>query len=194
LTRLEPSRPAWFLLLALVLNLAGCTAEPGIQVAMTPSTAENVVARLPESIGNFRRGVVTILSDGAAGDGPRGQELAYATADRSLAGFVQVVPQLEPMGEAGLPEALQRFVYDSTANTPSHRRLRERLSVSLPEARPVLRCSELEGNYGRQPVESLACVGVFGGQLVRLRVSHIRREGRMAEVRGFAELVAAALR
>ena len=86
MTRLEPSRPAWFLLLALAL--AGCTAEPGIQVAITPSTAENVVARLPENIGNFRRGVVTILSDGAAGDRPRGQELANANS-RTLVGGAQ---------------------------------------------------------------------------------------------------------
>jgi len=182
-------RAAAGLVLAL---LAGCAMEapppPSVDTSLTATAA--LVGRLPETLGSFNRGGTTLL-DGAT---PGGQEIAYATASRALAGFVQVVPQLEPIGEAGLPEALQRFVYDSTANTPIHRRLRERRSVSLPEARPVLRCSELEGNYGRQPVESLACVGVFGGQLVRLRVSHIRREGRMAEVRGFAELVAAALR
>jgi hypothetical protein len=172
--------------------LAGCAVEgpAPASVDTSPTAAAALVGRLPETLGNFNRGGTTVL-DGAT---PGGQEIAYATANRSLAGFVQVLPQLEPMSEAGLPEALQRFVYDSTANTPIHRRLRERLSVSLPEAQPMLRCSELEGTYGRQPVESLACVGVFGGQLVRLRVSHIRREGRMAEVRGFAELVATTLR
>lgn len=109
MTRLEPSRPAWFLLLALVLNLAGCTAEPGIQVAMTPSTAENVVARLPESIGNFRRGVVTILSDGAAGDGPRGQELAYANS-RTLVGGCSRQPAI---GAQAVSIALPRHLAPS---------------------------------------------------------------------------------
>jgi hypothetical protein len=172
--------------------LAGCAVEapPPVSVDNPMIGVTALAARLPESLGNFNRGGTTVM-DGAT---PGGQEIAYATASRALAGFVQLVPQLEPMSEAGLPEALQRFVYDSTANTPIHRRLRERLSVNLPEAQPMLRCSELEGTYGRQPVESLACVGVFGGQLLRLRVSHIRREGRMAEVRGFAELVVAALR
>ena len=172
--------------------LAGCAAEapPPASVDGSLIAAAALVGRLPESLGNFNRGGTTMIDVGT----PGGQEVAYATANRALAGFVQVVPQLEPMTDAGLSEALQRFVYDSTANTPIHRRLRVRLSVSLPEAQPMLRCSELEGTYGRQPVESLACVGVFGGQLVRLRVSHIRREGRMVEVRGFAELVAATLR
>jgi hypothetical protein len=172
--------------------LAGCAVEapPPASVDTSLTTAAALVGRLPESLGDFSRGGTTVMDGATRG----GQEIAYATANRALAGFVQVVPQLEPMSEAGLPEALQRFVYDSTANTPIHRRLRERLSVNLPEMQPMLRCSELEGTYGRQPVESLACVGVFGGQLVRLRVSHIRREGRMAEVRGFAELVAATLR
>jgi hypothetical protein len=172
--------------------LAGCAVEapPPASVDTSLTTAAALVGRLPESLADFSRGGTTVMDGATRG----GQEIAYATANRALAGFVQVLPQLAPMTEAGLPEALQRFVYDSTANTPIHRRLRERLSVSLPEAKPMLRCSELEGIYGRQPVESLACVGVFGGQLVRLRVSHIRREGRMAEARGFAELVAATLR
>jgi len=74
------------LALTLALTLAGCTAEPGMHIAIAPSTAENVVARLPENIGNFRRGVVTILSDGAASDGPRGQELAYATSQSLVGG------------------------------------------------------------------------------------------------------------
>ena len=172
--------------------LAGCALEapPPASVGNPQAAAAALAGRLPVNVGNFNRGGTTVMD----GETPGGQEIADSTANRALAGFVQVVPQPEPMTEAGLPEALQRFVYDSTANTPIHRRLRERLSVSLPEAQPVLRCSELEGTYGRQPVESLACVGVFGGQLVRLRVSHIRREGRMAEVRVFAELVAATLR
>lgn len=192
MTRAEPSRPLWFLLLALAL--AGCAADPATSVAIAPTTVENLVARLPDSIGSFRRGGVTMLSDGAAGGEPSGQELAYATASREIAGYVQVLRSAAPVSLEMADAELARFVSDTTSGSPMHRRLRQRALVALPAGQPMLRCAELEGSFGRHAVESLACVGVFGGQLVRLRVSHIRREGRMAEVRGFAELVAAALR
>lgn len=180
---------AWFLMAAAV---AGCAAEgpPPDPAAGALTTAGALVARLPETIGNFHRGGTTALNEPS----PGGQEIAYATASRAIAGYVQVIPRAEPLAESAVPEALQHFVSDTTGNTPMHRRLRPRQALALPESQPLLRCNELDGTFGRQAVESLACVGTFGGQMVRLRVSHVRREGRMAEARSFAEQLALTLR
>lgn len=172
--------------------LVGCAAEgpPADPAASALNSVGALVARLPDTIGNFRRGGTTILNEPS----PGGQEIAYATASRAIAGYVQVIPRPEPLVESAVPEALQRFVSDTTGNTPMHRRLRPRQALGLPESQPLLRCNELDGTFGRQAVESLACVGAFGGQMVRLRISHVRREGRMAEARAFAEQLAQTLR
>ena len=182
----------WAGLALLGLVLAGCAsvAPPVDPQAASISSADALVARLPESVENFRRGGTTVLSEPA----PGGREVAYATGNRGIAGFVQVIRRPEPMVAAQAEAELQRFVSETTSGTAMHRRLRARATPALPAENPVLRCVELDGIFGRQSVESLACVGAFGGQLVRLRLSHIRREGRMAEARGFAEAVAAALR
>jgi hypothetical protein len=154
------------------------------------ASAEALVARLPEAIGNFRRGGTTALSEPA----PGGQEIAYATANRGIAGFVQVIPRTEAVVAESAEDELQRFLRDTLASTAMHRRLRQRATLALPEQQPALRCASLDGTYGRQAVESLACTGSFDGQLVRLRLSYIRRDGRMAEARDFASLLATTLR
>lgn len=165
-------------LAALLLLLAGCVTAPP-PAAPTLSTAESLLARLPDGVGAFRRGGTTPVTEPAAGS-----EVAYATANRAIAGYVQV------LGAAGPDVAadLGRFV--AAAATGSSRRMRERAQTEIGG----FRCTELDGTYGRQAVESLACAGAFGGQLVRLRLTMVRRGERMAEARGFAEGVAAALR
>lgn len=164
--------------LAALILLAGCATD-GLAPAPAPSTAQALLARLPDSVGAFRRGGTTPVTEPAAGT-----EVAYATPNRAIAGYVQVLGRAEPM----VAEGLQRFV--AAAASGSSRRMRERAQATLGG----FSCAELEGTYGRQAVESLACVGAFGGQLVRLRLTMVRRAERMIEARGFAEGVAAALR
>ena len=169
-------------LLALTLaggaTLAGCATVDAPSVV--PSTADALVSRLPERLGAFQRGGTTPLSEPNAGS-----EVAYATGNRAVAGYVQVRRQTDAV--APEPE-LRRFVTEAAAG--SSRSMRERGRVSLGH----FSCAELEGTYGRQAVESLACAGAFGGQLVRLRLTMTRRADRMAEARGFAEAISAALR
>jgi len=168
--------------LAALLLLAGCATDAP-PAATRLSTADALLARLPDSVGGFRRGATTPLTDPAPGS-----EVAYATANRAIAGYVQVLRRAEPLPAGTAAAELRRFVAE--AATGSSRRMRERAPPTLAG----LDCAELEGTYGRQAVESLACAGVFGGQLVRLRLTMVRRGERMAEARGFAEGVAAALR
>lgn len=162
----------------LALALAGCvTAGPTPPPA--PSTAETLLGRLPRQLGGFIRGVSTPIAEPVDGT-----EVAYATGNRATAGYVQI---LGPVGATGADD-LPRFV--AAAASGSSRRMRERAQVALGG----FNCAELDGTYGRQAVESLACAGVFGGQSVRLRLTMVRRGERMAEARGFAEGIAAALR
>jgi len=177
------------LALLLLATLAACATQAPPPPPVV-NTAEALRQRLPDTIAGFRRGSSTTLSEPSTGEGT---ELAYATANRAIAGYVQVLRRDPALAPGATEEELVRFVADSTSGTPMHRRLRQRAVIVLPAAQPALRCAELEGTYGRQAVESLACVGIFGGQLVRLRLTHIRRESRMAEARGFAEALAAAL-
>lgn len=163
----------------LVLLLGACAMEAPAP-APTLSSTEALVARLPESVGGFRRGAITPLSDAGSGN-----EVAYATANRSIAGYVQVLRADAPVAAE---TELRRFAAEAT--TGAARRLRERAQVTIAP----FNCVELEGTFGRQPVEGLACAGAIGGQLVRLRLSMTRRVERMAEARGFAEGIAAALR
>lgn len=177
-------RAAW-----LLLAVTACASEVPQPPTPTVNTADALRERLPETIAGFRRGATTTVAEAGGG----GSELAYATANRGIAGYVQLLRREPPLSPEAAEEELARFVADNTSGTPMHRRLRQRALVALPAGQPVLRCAELDGTFGRQPVESLACAGVFGGQLMRLRLSHVRRDGRMAEARGFAEGVAAAL-
>ena len=123
------------------------------------------MARLPASAGGFQRGGTTPLTEPS--------------------GYVQVLRRSDPFTAE---TELRRFVTE--ASTGSSRRMRERAQPSVG----AFSCAELDGTYGRQAVESLACAGAFGGQLVRLRLTMVRRGERMAEARAFAEQVSAALR
>ena len=165
--------------LAALLLLAACATE-GTAPPPAISTADALVARLPETVGGFGRGGTTPV-----GEANPGTEVAYATGNRSVAGYVQVLRRdAAPVAEA----ELRRFVAETATGTS--RRMRERSQASLGG----FSCAELDGTYGRQAVESLACAGAFGGQLVRLRLTMTRRAERMAEARAFAEGIAAALR
>jgi hypothetical protein len=165
--------------LALALVLVGCATD-GPPPAPAASTAEQLVSRLPASLGGFQRGGTTPLTEPSAGT-----ESAYATANRAIAGYVQVLGRTDSV--ATEPE-LRRFVAEVASG--SSRQMRTRAQAAIGD----FRCAELDGTYGRQAVESLACAGAFGGQLVRLRLTMVRRGDRMAEARAFAEGIAAALR
>jgi len=159
--------------IALVFLLAACAAEgPPPPSALTP---QGVTARLPAEAGGLRRGADTPLEGG-------GREVSYATAGRTAAGFVQLVP--------APGEAHERWLAQAAEGGGPHRRLREVAAFS----EGLLRCAELEGSYGRQAVRSLVCTGHPGATAVHLRVSMPRREPPAADARAFARAVAEALR
>jgi hypothetical protein len=187
-----------------VLALGACTMDtapsgrPSLPSAPVPvaSAPERLAERLPSQAAGFQKGAAQPLRQPSPG-----VEVAYATPGRTAAGFVQV---LRPPGDgAALPDGIgspsvqaeyQRFVAEVVRGAGAHRRLAVVREVNQPEGDPLFRCAELEGTYGRQPVQSMICVGAAGGQLLRLRTSMARRDPPLADSRAFLREIVAALR
>jgi hypothetical protein len=157
----------------LALSLAACAGlddGPG-------STPEALAARLPEEAAGLRRGSEALLDQPVAG-----REIAYATPNRSAAGFVQILSGPAP------PDAQAAWVAQSAESGPN-RRLR---AVGDFTEGP-LGCTQLEGNYGRQAVRSTVCAGSIGGKLIRLRLSMPRRDPPAADAPAFVRVVVQSL-
>lgn len=153
--------------------LLGCVPEEGVQTS-TPAAWEAVAERMPENLGAFRRGTPVPLADAA-----EGREFPFATGSRAIAGYVQLRATAAPDAAADLTQQLQVV----TQAGPPHRRLRER---ARPTPEDALHCAELDGSFGRTPVDGLACSAVVAGHLVRIRLTMQRRDGRLDQARDFA--------
>ncbi|RVT89969.1 hypothetical protein EOD42_24720 [Rhodovarius crocodyli] len=171
--------------LSLLLGLGACAMPEETPPAAAPAsvvqrTPEQVASRLPEQLNEFRRGNRVQMRSGT------GIEYPYATSGRRIAGQVQIRP-----GTPGTsPETELGAMATEAATNPQYRRLRE----ASRETIAGMSCMLLAGNFSRTPVESLACAGVFDGQVVRMRLTMSRAAGRMDEAKQFAEGLAAALR
>lgn len=192
-------------LLALAL-LAACaedgetTAQPAErrtgQAAAPRLDANQAMARLPETAAGLRRGNVLPVRGL-----PGAQEAPY----NSPAGRVRAAAlvRIAPAG-AGVPDgpdspaaqaSLAQQRRELTEGRDHARRLREKARVSLPAGGPAaMNCIELEGTYGRQPVDGLACSGVIGGNMVWLKATMPRHNPPVADAQAFASEIAAALR
>jgi hypothetical protein len=178
--------------------LAACDAArdaPPVAGPVPRADAPAALAeRLPASAAGFQRGATVPVAQ------PRpGTEVNYATEGRRAAAFVQV---LRPEGAApadGPQEAeaqaeFQRWVTESARGQGPARRLSVAAEFQEPPSAPLLRCAAMEGSYGRQPVQSLVCVGAAGGQILRIRASMPRHTPPVADPRAFVREIAAALR
>lgn len=185
------------------LALGACAmdeAPPAVPLPPAPipvaSAPELLARRLPSQAASFQKGATVPLRQPLPG-----VEVAYATPGRTAAGFVQV---LRPPGDgAALPDGIdspavqgeyQRSIAEAARGAGAHRRLTVIRELNQPEDNPLFRCAELEGTYGRQPVQSMICVGAAGGQLLRLRASMPRRDPPLADSRAFLREIVAALR
>lgn len=158
------------------------------------SAPARLAERLPAQVGVFQRGATSPIEQPLPG-----VEVAYSTAGRTAAGFVQVVrppSEAPPDGPGSLvvQDEYQRALAAAQRGAGPHRRLRLVRESDQPASAPLFRCAELEGTYGRTAVTSTTCVGAAGGQLLRLRVSMPRRDPPAADPRAFVEGVTAALR
>jgi hypothetical protein len=183
----------------LALGLLAACETPGGGVATGPVPRADAPAalaeRLPASAAGFQRGATVPVTQPQ-----QGTEVNYATEGRRAAAFVQV---LRPAGAAptadgpGDPEAqaeFQRWVAESARGQGPARRLSVASEFNEPPSSPLMRCAAMEGTYGRQPVQSLVCVGAAGGQILRIRASMPRHTPPVADPRAFVREVSAALR
>jgi hypothetical protein len=183
----------------LVLAALAACANDGPDIAGTAPVAvvsapARLAERLPAQIGVFQRGATSPIEQPLPG-----VEVAYATAGRTAAGFIQVVrppSEAPPDGPGSLvvQDEYQRALSAAQRGAGAHRRLRLVRESDQPANAPLFRCADLEGTYGRTQVTSMTCVGAAGGQLLRLRVSMPRRDPPAADPRAFVNGVTAALR
>lgn len=183
-------------LLAASTFMGACASDGTERQAAAPvpiaSAPEQLAERLPAQAAGFRRGATAPVQQPS-----RGVEVAYSTGGRSAAGFVQVLGAPGPLADGVQSEAVQaeyRRWLDETARGAASRRLRVASESMQPPQSPLFRCAEMEGTYGRQPVQSVLCVGAAGGQMLRLRVSMPRRDPPVADFRAFIRDITAALR
>ncbi len=165
---------------ACALLMLGCVPEEGVQTT-APAAWEALAERVPETQGTFRRGTPNALPDAAAG-----REFPFATANRAIAGYVQIRPATDATADADLAQQVQEV----TQAGPAHRRLRER---ARPASAGALHCAELDGTFGRTAVDGLACSALIAGNMVRIRLTMQRRDGRLELAREFARGIAASL-
>nr|WP_314073511.1 hypothetical protein [uncultured Roseococcus sp.] len=168
----------------------GASAPAPVPVVSAP---EALAQRLPSQAAGFQRGATVPTSQPLPG-----VEVAYATPSRTAAGFVQVLRApsqvTDGIGSPAVEAEYQRSIADAARGAGPHRRLQVVREANRPEGGALFRCADLEGTYGRQPVQSTICVGAAGGQLLRLRVSMPRRDPAPADARGFLNEIVAALR
>jgi hypothetical protein len=184
------------LLLAVGLGACATEGEEARRAAPVPvvSAPAMLAQRLPAQAGAFNRGATSPIDQPLPG-----VEVAYATSGRQAAGFVQVLrppAQVPPDGPASLvvQEEYQRVLAAAQRGAGPHRRLRVLQESDQPPGAPLFRCADLEGSYGRTPVNSTSCVGAAGGQLLHMRVSMPRRDTPLADTRAFVRDITAALR
>jgi hypothetical protein len=182
-----------------LFSLVACEAGRDASVATGPVPRADAPAalanRLPASAAGFQRGATVPVTQPQSGT-----EVNYATEGRRAAAFVQVlapVAATPPNDGPNDPEAqseFQRWVAESARGQGPARRLSVASEFHEPPSAPLMRCAAMEGTYGRQPVQSLVCVGAAGGHMLRIRASMPRHTPPVADPRAFVREVAAALR
>lgn len=183
---------ALFSLVACESAHQGGVASGPVPRADAPAALAN---RLPASAAGFQRGATVPVTQPQSGT-----EVNYATEGRRAAAFVQVLrPAGAPPASDGPndPEAqseFQRWVAESARGQGPARRLSVASEFNEPPSSPLMRCAAMEGTYGRQPVQSLVCVGAAGGQILRIRASMPRHTPPVADPRAFVREISAALR
>lgn len=176
----------------LFLLLAGCEApregglpaRPGAAIADTPAA---LAAALPAEAGGLARGATVPVQRPM-----QGLEVNFATANRRGAGFVQLVGPAEGAAGAAASAEFTRWLTEVSTGARPGRRLRV-LEEFTEAGGANLRCAALEGSYGRQPVQSMLCVGATGRHVARLRVTMMREATPAADARGFMATMSRAL-
>ncbi len=186
-----------------LLLLAGCAAEEGVAPAGLGSLRpagprpglDEAVRRMPAEAAEFRRGE-TVWHErntpglGATTDYAGPGRAAVATASLYDRGVSAVTPT---MLSSEFESAEGEVVALADRRTNHRLESRERFTQPVPGGSPLL-CSRLEASYGRQPVQTVVCLGEAAGRYLKLQVTSPARQVRPVEPMPFIIEVTRALR
>ncbi|MGK7869146.1 hypothetical protein [Falsiroseomonas sp. E2-1-a20] len=194
-----PMRPAMGLLAAGLLAACAIQQGPGTAGRDARASLEAVAGRLPVQVADFERGETVWHEQARPG---LGVTVDYAGPARSAVATVSVYDR----GQAAIPAdiaaaAVQqefalavREVLDLAEDRTSQNLAeRDRTRLDIPGQAP-LQCATLQGTYGRQPVQTLLCLGTASGRYLKVQVTAPTRQVRPVDPLPFVVGIARAAR
>ncbi|NKC29581.1 hypothetical protein [Falsiroseomonas selenitidurans] len=191
-------------LLGLAGLLGACTEAdqgPGAQTGRigTRPTLEELAGRLPAESASFVRGDTVWHERERPG---LGVAVDYAGPARSAVATVSLydrgqaaVPQDigAPAVQAEFTRAVEEALAMADRRTSQTMAATERSELAVPGQAP-LQCARLQGTYGRQPVQTLLCVGAAAGHFLKVQVTSPGRQVRPVDPMPFVVGIAQAAR
>jgi hypothetical protein len=193
------ARPAVGLLLA---GLAvACAGQPAVPAGGRDSraTLEQIGGRLPADVAGFTRGETVWHEPARPG---LGVTVDYAGPGRSAVSTVSLYDR----GQRNIPQdinsaamqqefaaAVQEVLALAEGRTSQELSERDRTILAVPGQAP-LQCARLQGTYGRQPVQTLLCLGTASGRYLKVQVTAPARQVRPVDPLPFVVEVAQAAR
>lgn len=189
------------LLLALALAACGPDGEQpatgdATSAGRTASrpTLEAAVARLPAEVAGFTRGDLSWYERERPGFGVGAD---YAGPARAAVATVSLYDRGRPVDGATLADELSVAVGEVIAASQSRTSQvlteRERTDVPVSDG-TSLRCARLAGTYGRQPVNTLVCLGPAAGRFLKVQVTMPARPVTPVDPVPFVQGIAEAMR
>jgi hypothetical protein len=182
------------LALAALLPLVAC-APQGVSGGMP--TLEAAVARLPAEVAGFARGSTEWLERERPG---LGASTEYAGPARAAIASVSLYDRSQPAVTDNDPRLAAEFSSAvaevvSLAGTRTSQQIAEsgRTTFAVPGG-PPLSCARLDGTYGRQPVNTLVCLGAAAGRFLKIQVTSPVRQVRPVDPMPFVAGVTQAAR
>ncbi|MGX9963934.1 hypothetical protein ACVFYP_11440 [Roseomonas sp. F4] len=169
---------------------ARASARPGL---------EQVAARLPAEVAAFSRGETIWHERDRPGFGVA---VDYAGPGRSAVSTVSLYDRGEPMVPQDVTSAaIQREFATAVqeALAMADRRTNQQVTEGVRSELPVpgqapLQCVDLRSTYGRQPVQTLLCLGAAAGRFLKVQVTAPVRQVRPVDPMPFVVGIAQAAR
>jgi hypothetical protein len=191
--------------LTLALGLMACAGGPD-GAALTRSGRasarpglEQAAARLPGEVAAFTRGETVWHERDRPGFGVA---VDYAGPGRSAVSTVSLYDRGEPMVPEDVTSAIIQREFAAAVQDAlalADRRTSQEITegarsvLQVPGQAP-LQCVDLRGTYGRQPVQTLICLGAASGRFLKVQVTAPQRQVQRVDPLPFVVGIAQAAR
>jgi hypothetical protein len=196
---IRPFRPGAGLLLAGLLAACAGQQQAPARGGDTRATLQDVAGRLPAEVAGFTRGETTWHEPARPG---LGVTVDYAGPGRSAVSTVSLydrglrtLPQdiASPAMQQELAAAVEESLALAERRTSQELSEGDRSVLAVPGQAP-LQCTRLQGTYGRQPVETLLCLGTASGRFLKVQVTAPSRQVQPVDPMPFVVGIARAAR